>query len=484
MELPPTPPEIGEGIYEFKHVDPVNDLDLLHAITLNPHNINAAWLERLDQVIIDASTHIDASATPTLSHVTFVRAKRREFRSMIGFSHPAHILSDTYARAEKRQNRELVPDRLYETLRTLYSMFEDPVPLIDKCPSLLGKNQTSLIEHFNFISRIVKATGWRGDVHNLVREEPSLLLYSRLKIGAVARLAVEYGSAEDLDMPVTRVANLVHPTPIEIQILAKMLRRDYKLGMTHQHGGKVKDLREIIHTAVDDPRTLENIGVRVLRSYFRYRPPDSEAQQRHPAIRQFIPPRNNLFKEEKGTEASSDNIEQAAKYVKGNETWLKQLDCKIPKDPEEKEQYLLDLNDAIRKGSESIVGKKPGGDDYERVLAERFRFLSLLGWTKDDHPLSEALTAFSLRYQNLTRPDTMIEMLNLLTAYQAPTMRIVRGYFTIFRRSTQAIEARLQLIKQKGLSIPQVLDNNPRRLLEWSLPTLEKELENLPSESH
>ncbi|MET1033032.1 MAG: hypothetical protein ABWX94_00870, partial [Candidatus Saccharimonadales bacterium] len=286
MELPPTLPETGGDIYKFRHVDPINDLGLLHAVTKDTQQITHEWLEELDKNIATGSTSLNPSSTTT-KVATEIRTARSKVISMLSPKDDHEQTLRKTLGSLKGDSSNVYSSSVYGSLKALHDITGEPLESLRKAPFLVAKREGTIQRHFRYIERVANKLGWNGDVHQLVKEHPRLLMISEKKITTIAWLAIGHGTAEQRGMSNAQVVHLVGTESAEAHIVACLVQDDYRFGNTINVEAKdaparhVKDARAIILDSVTYIARRRRVGEQPLKSYMRYRPPKKDEVEQY-----------------------------------------------------------------------------------------------------------------------------------------------------------------------------------------------------------
>lgn len=243
-------------------------------------------------------------------------------------------------------------------------------------------------------------------------------------------------------------------------MLALVEQKDtYQLGDTAKRKGHavlpVSYWREQLYSALGDPDAVRRIGSTLVDSYLRYRNPTPESLRTFPYLRNLMPPYMRAAFLAELEEKYALNM--PTHVVRGSESWISK-DTRAPKDLERRAIWLDTLNENIRFGSQRLAKYKAGDAQYEKIVGARREVLAQFGWTAPEHPLYPAFEQFSSRHEALVSPTNVISIFNMLEAYGVTDITsILKAYFLVICHRPEGLRSKLEVIRQKGFVINEVL---------------------------
>lgn len=457
-------PEIGEGEYQFKYIDPAGHADLLHAIVLDPAQIDDAWLQELDQDMEAGSGDINPIYR-THRQNDAVRAARHRFEQKLGLDNPKHPLHAPYAVVTSHRPSGLRPSQMYGVLLELSAIADKTsaaISMVQRKPYMLSSQGKSLRLRHAYMKRLGQKLGWNGNVQELAQENPEVLLASEKKVAAIGWIAARHARPGQRDIGSADIARLLRNANVESHLitLASQDKKQYVFGKTHipQRRGdstaiKVRVLQEGLYTRLKSASVVKRIGSDVLKAYFKYRPLSADDQRSYPYLQAFIPQWRRAAIEEKNN---------AKIFITGEEAWLSEMAIPPPEHPILRKGWLTNINRRIAKGSRSIASLRVGHPVFEEIVQERLAFFKLLGWTHEDSPLLPCLDRFTdNRGECLVSPQKVVDILNLLSAYGVdPIEPILEARFSLLAHSPLSLKQRFDVIIEEGCTVNDILGRN------------------------
>lgn len=441
--------------YQFRHIDPEADLELLQAATPYPERISHLWLHALDECIEIGSRHLSGRGEETLSERNLILQKRWQYEVMLGLRalrRPRHG-----SHSEERHPRlGVLPDRSFAALRELTVILGTPhaaIAAARRKRELLGASPERMNFNLRFGQRLLNVLGWEGDARDIMQEEPQLLGWSTERLALLGRLAASQKDSRTRSLKPSIVGYRLLYRP-EIHLLTYIQSEQYVFGRNLPKGEDATDVDTLLANRLADPAVREAVGPRVLKAYFRVRPPSLTQQAKDKDLRTLTPIRKRMAKE-----VADEDIPIK---VTGKEAWL--AHTAMPSDTYKRKKWLRRVNRHIALADDRPANAKSG--NYRKIQDRRRSFFRLLGWAQSSHEFYEAWSAFADWRPSLVPPRKVVDIMNVLDAYVERVEEIIPRIFSIFAIHTpQELKVKLDLISQ-GASTQEVLTVAPTILFE------------------